>query len=56
MAQLCLDRLRRYGVEVPDQIGWQRMSESAQLREIFTGAGLLDMRIERRSLGYYIDP
>lgn len=55
MAQLCLDRLRSYGLEVPEQIGWQRMSEVEQLQEIFTQAGLDDMHIERRSLGYHID-
>jgi len=55
MARLCLDRLRRYGLEVPEQIGWQRMSEPGQLQDIFTQAGLVDMCIERRSLGYYID-
>lgn len=55
MAKRCLDRLRAYGLDVPEQIGWQRMSEPEQLQEIFTQAGLSDMRIERRSLGYHID-
>jgi hypothetical protein len=55
MAKLCLDRLRSYGLEIPEQIGWQRMSEAGQLQEIFTRAGLDDMRIERRSIGYHID-
>ena len=55
MAQLCLDRLRSYGVEIPDQIGWKRMSETAQLQEIFDQAGLADLHIERRSIGYHID-
>ncbi len=55
MAKRCLDRLRAHGLEVPEQIGWQRMSEPEQLQEIFTQAGLTDMRIERRSLGYHID-
>jgi len=55
MAQLCLDRLRSYGLEIPEQIGWQRMSEAEQLQEIFSQAGLDDMRIERRSIGYPID-
>ena len=55
MAQLCLDRLRTYGLEIPEQTGWQRMSEAGQLQEIFTQAGLDDMHIERRSIGYHID-
>lgn len=55
MAQRCLDRLRTYGLDVPQQIAWQRMSEPEQLQEILTQAGVHDMRIERRSLGYRID-
>lgn len=55
MAQCCMDRLRAYGVEVPQQIAWQRMSEPEQLQDIFIQAGLRDMNIERRSLGYAID-
>ncbi len=56
MAPLCLDRLRSYGLEIPQQFGWQRMSKTSQLQEIFTQAGFNDMHIERRSMGYYIDP
>ncbi len=55
MAQLCLDRLRSYGIDIPEKIGWQRMSEVEQLQEIFSQAGLDDMHIERRSIGYHID-
>lgn len=54
MAQHCLDRLRSYGVEVPEQIAWKRMSEPAQLANIFAQAGLHNMHIERRSIGYPI--
>jgi SAM-dependent methyltransferase len=55
MAKLCLDRLRSYGLEVPEQIGWQRMSEPEQLQEIFTQAGFDNLHIDRRSIGYHID-
>ena len=55
MAQLCLDRLRSYGIDIPEKIGWQRMSEVDQLQEIFSQAGLDDMHIERRAIGYHID-
>ncbi len=55
MAQLCLDRLRSYGLEVPEVIGWKRMSEAEQLQEIFAQAGFDDVNIERRSIGYHID-
>ncbi len=55
MAQLCLDRLRAYGVEVPEVIGWKRMSETEQLEAIFTQAGFDGVQIERRTIGYHID-
>ncbi len=55
MAKLCLDRLRSYGLEIPQPIGWQRMSEEEQLQNIFTQAGFDNMHIETRSLGYHID-
>ncbi|MEZ5540907.1 MAG: methyltransferase domain-containing protein [Pseudomonadota bacterium] len=54
MAARCLNRLRAYGLEVPETIAWQRMSEAVQLQEIFAQAGLDAMRIERRSIGYHI--
>jgi len=54
MAQLCLDRLRTYGLDVPEQIGWKRMSEPDQLRQIFNQAGFNHVEIERRSFGYHI--
>lgn len=56
MAQLLLDRFRSYGLEIPEQMGWQRMSKVAQLEEIFSKAGLYDVYLQKRSLGYYIDP
>lgn len=54
-SQLALDRLKAYGVEVPEQPAWKRMSEPEQLQELFDAAGLQNMRIERKSHGYYID-
>ncbi len=56
MSQLCLDRLRSYGLEIPQQIGWRRMSETEQLQNIFIQAGFDHMHIERRSIGYHIAP
>jgi ubiquinone/menaquinone biosynthesis C-methylase UbiE len=55
MAQLFLDRMRSYGVDVPDKLGWRRMSEMQQLNQVFTDAGFEHMKIEQRSLGYFID-
>ncbi len=56
MAQLLLDRFRSYGLEIPQQMGWQRMSKVSQLEEIFIQSGLNDMYIQKRSMGYHIDP
>ena len=55
MAQLFLERLRHYDVEVPEVIGWKRMAEVDQLHDIFNQAGFDDINIERRSIGYHID-
>lgn len=55
MAQRCLDRLRAYGVDVPEVIGWKRMSEPEQLEAIFDQAGFDGVNIERRTIGYHID-
>jgi ubiquinone/menaquinone biosynthesis C-methylase UbiE len=55
MVRLCLDRLRSCGLDIPEQIRWQRMSEDEQLHELFGAAGFDTIQIERRSVGYYID-
>ena len=55
MAKLCLDRLRAYGADIPEQVGWQRMSESEQLQAIFTQAGFGAVDIQRRVIAYPID-
>lgn len=55
LAMLTIEGLRRYGIDVPEQpFGWKRMAEVQQLHALFAAAGLTDVRIERRSLGYYI--
>jgi ubiquinone/menaquinone biosynthesis C-methylase UbiE len=55
MAQLFLDRLRGNGLEVPERLGWQRISEDEQLHDLFNAAGFDTPRIERRSVGYHIN-
>ena len=52
---LLFDRLQSYGVEVPKTIAWKRMAEPHQLDALFGEAGLKDVDITRRSLGYYTD-
>ena len=52
---LLFDRLQSYGVEVPKTIAWKRMAEPHQLHALFGDAGLKDVEITRRSLGYHTD-
>ena len=52
---LLFDRLQSLGVEVPKTISWKRMAEPHQLNALFDDAGLNDVEITRRSLGYYTD-
>lgn len=54
-ADITLKLLPDFGVEAPDQPGWKRMAEPQQLQTLYTDAGLRDVYIERRSLGYYVD-
>lgn len=54
MAGLVLDRLRDWGVDIPERIGWQRMAEPEQLQTLFRAAGFDKHAIDRRSLGYQI--
>jgi len=54
-AKLIFDRLQSYGVEVPKTIPWKRMAEPDQLYTLFADAGLNDVEITRRSLGYHTD-
>lgn len=57
MANLIIERLRSYDVEIPEQtFGWQRMAEPEQLQELFESAGLEQLQITRKSFGYYITP
>lgn len=55
-ADLAITKMRAFGLDIPDQpFGWKRMAEPEQLRELFASAGLRDVEIVRKSLGYYTD-
>lgn len=56
MVQLIFKRLQNYGIELPEQpLSWKRMAEPEQLHALFSQAGLKNVVIVRKSLGYYID-
>jgi hypothetical protein len=46
--------LERYGVEQPPQ-NWKRIATEAGCKELFSGAGLTDVRVEQRNVGYFLE-
>lgn len=55
-AGLAITKLRAFGLDIPEQpFGWKRMAEPEQLCDLFASAGLRDVEIVRKSLGYYTD-
>ena len=55
-ANMAFDLMKRYGLEIPEQrFGWKRISEPEQLQALFDEAGLKNVEITRKSLGYYTD-
>ena len=54
LADLMYGRLERYGVQKPPQT-WRRIATEAGCRTLFDKAGLTDVRVERKNVGYYLD-
>lgn len=50
---LFLARIEAYGVTVPP-LSWKRLGDEALNRALFEQAGLQDIRVERRDLGYHL--
>ncbi|MHB1183707.1 MAG: class I SAM-dependent methyltransferase [Desulfobulbia bacterium] len=46
-------RLRRYGVE-PPPLSWKRIATEASCEALFRSGGLVDIRVGRRNLGYFL--
>lgn len=56
LKDLMVKRLESYGVEPPPQ-NWKRIATEAGCKELFTKAGLTDVRVEKRNVGYFlVDP
>jgi len=56
-AELFFNRLRKYGLDIPETpSGWKRIAEPEKLHSLFSDAGLNDVTITRKSLGYYVTP
>ncbi len=55
--ELFFNRLRKYGLDIPETpSGWKRIAEPEKLYTLFSEAGLHDVTITRKSLGYYTTP
>ena len=49
-----VNRLAGFGVQPPPQT-WKRIATEAGCRELFDNAGLRDVRVEQRNVGYFLD-
>jgi ubiquinone/menaquinone biosynthesis C-methylase UbiE len=47
-------RLKALGVQMPPQT-WKRIANEAACRDLFEKAGLTDIRVETRNVGYYLE-
>jgi len=53
LKELMVRRLADHGVQPPTQ-AWLRIANEAGCRELFERAGLRDVRVEQRNLGYFL--
>jgi len=54
LKDLFFSRLAGYGVKQPPQT-WKRIATEAGCRELFEKAGLRDVRVEQKNVGYFLD-
>jgi hypothetical protein len=54
LKDLLFSRLVNYGVPQPPQ-NWKRIATEEGCRELFEKAGLRDVRVERKNVGYFLD-
>ena len=54
LKDLMAKRLEAYGVQMPPQT-WKRIANEAGCRQLFEKAGLMDVRIDQKNVGYYLD-
>lgn len=53
LRDLMLKRLVDYNVQLPPQT-WKRIATEAGCRELFEKAGIRDIRVEQKNMGYYL--
>jgi ubiquinone/menaquinone biosynthesis C-methylase UbiE len=54
MKELFFDRLASYGVQSPPQ-AWRRIAHEAGCRQLFETAGMTEISVDTRNMGYYLD-
>ncbi|MBD3671466.1 MAG: methyltransferase domain-containing protein [Gammaproteobacteria bacterium] len=54
MQELIMQRLKDYGVDVP-QAAWSQLDSEAANRDLYEAAGLSNIHHQRRQVGYYFD-
>lgn len=53
LRDLMIGRLLDYGVQLPPQT-WKRIATEAGCRELYERAGLKDIRVEQKNMGFYL--
>jgi ubiquinone/menaquinone biosynthesis C-methylase UbiE len=54
LKDLMTKRLLTYGVQIPPQT-WKRIANESGCRQLFEKAGLKDIRIDQKNVGYYLE-
>jgi len=54
LKDLFVNRLAAYGVQNPPQ-AWKRIANEAGCRQLFETAGLTNIRVEQKNVGYYLE-
>jgi len=54
LKDMLMNRLAAYGVQYPPQ-AWKRIAHEAGCRQLFETAGLANISVEQKNVGYYLD-
>ena len=54
LSDLCLDRFKKFGVELPDHYTWQRLDHPEKHRDLYESVGLRNIKSQTKQMGYYL--
>lgn len=54
LTELFFERLSSYGIQQP-ALDWKRIASEERCREFFKKAGIGDIRVEQKNMGYFLD-